>query len=316
MPHFTPTQGRYLSFIHTYTEGFGVPPAESEIAEAMKVQPPSVNGMLKTMVKKGLISKEAGVARSIEILIDPGEIPRWKKKMHCNLQMWAPADASQEWLDERTDEIIEHRRAERRKAKNTIATRNSSAPETIYRFKITLRGTKPPIWRRIETHDATIEQLHELIQIGMGWMNSHMHEFNLGGTRYTHSDFLQDQFDDLGAENYEELSITDWIARHGKKLKMKYMYDYGDSWEHDVVLEGIFPSEPDVEYPRCVTGKLACPPEDVGGVWGFYDFIEAITDPKHERHQELLEWCGPFDPNEFDPATTTARMQQGLPHYQ
>jgi len=315
MSQFTPTQGRYLSFIHAYTEGFGVPPAESEIAEAMKVRPPSVNGMLKTLAKKGLIRKQPGEARSIEMMVDPDEIPRWKKKLHCKMEFWAPADASKEWLDQRTDEIIQFRKAGRAKAKNKIATRNSASPNTIYRFKISLRDTKPPIWRRIETHDATIEQFHGLIQTAMGWTNSHMHEFDVGGARYTHPGFLQDQFDDFGAESYAGLGITDWIARYGEKLRMKYLYDFGDGWEHDVVLEGVFAAEPEAEYPRCVTGKLACPPEDVGGVWGYYDFVEAVTDPKHERHEELLEWHGPFDPNDFDSAQTTERMQQGLPSY-
>lgn len=125
----------------------------------MKVQPPSANGMFKSMVKKGLISKEPGVARSIEILIDADEIPRWKKKINSTMKLWAPVDASREWLDQRGDDIIRRRKAARRKAKNQIATRNHSSPETIYRFKITLRNTKPPIWRRIETHDASIEQL-------------------------------------------------------------------------------------------------------------------------------------------------------------
>jgi len=111
MPQFTPTQARYLSFIHAYTEGFGVPPAETEIAEALKVQPPSVSGMLKTMVKKGLIHKTPGAARSIEILVETSEIQPWKKKMHCTVKFYAPKNASKEWLDCRTNAIIAAREA-------------------------------------------------------------------------------------------------------------------------------------------------------------------------------------------------------------
>lgn len=315
MSQFTPKQGQYLSFIHAYTEGFGMPPSESEIAAAMKVRPPSVNGMLKTLVKNGLIQKVPGEARSIEILIDPGQIPRWKKKIHCKMKLWAPVDASEEWLNQRFDEVIQHRIAELAKKKNKVASRNSDSPEIVYRFKITLRNTKPPIWRRIETHDATIEQFHELIQTAMGWTNSHLHEFDVDGTHYTHPGFLQDQFDDFGAVSYAEHRITDLSARYGEKLQMRYMYDFGDGWEHDIKLEEVFPAEPKAKYPRCVAGKLACPPEDVGGVWGFYEFVEAVSDPKHDRHEELVEWYGPFDPNEFSLDETTERMQQGLPNY-
>ncbi len=313
MPEFTPTQARYLSFIHAYTEGFGVPPAESEIAEALRVQPPSVSGMLKTLVKKGLIQKVPGESRSIEILVDPTEIPPWKKKMHSNLQFWAHKDATKQELEQIGDILIARRKAARAKAKNPTATRNSSSPETIYRFKISLRNTKPPIWRRIETHDVTIEQLHGLIQTAMGWANSHMHEFDVGGSRYLHPMFLQDEFEDNGAESYANLTIKDWIAQYGETLRMKYMYDFGDGWQHDVVLEGGFPAEPGTDYPRCIAGKLACPPEDVGGVVGYYDFVAAITNPKHEQHKELLEWSGPHDPNSFDPAKATEAMQVGLP---
>jgi hypothetical protein len=276
MPLFTPTQARYLSFIHAYTEGFGMPPSEAEIAVAMKVQPPSVSGMLKTMVKKGLVEKTPGEPRSIEILIDTGEIPPWKKKLKCNLSFYAPADASPETLNQIGDELIRRRKAERAKARSKIATRNSSSPDTIHRFKITLLNSKPPIWRRIETHDVTIEQFHELIQTSMGWTNSHMHAFEITGDRFTHPGFLADSYDDFGAASYAGISLTDWIAKYGAKMRMKYIYDFGDDWNHDVALEGVFPAEANVVYPRCVAGKLACPPEDVGGVYGYTEYRSGI----------------------------------------
>ena len=122
MPRFTPTQGRYLSFIYAYTEGLGVAPAEAEIAEALQVQPSSVSGMLKTMVKKGLIQKKPGEARSIEILVDANVIPPWTRALHCNLKIYAPANASKKWLAQRGDEIIAARKAKRAKASPSIAT--------------------------------------------------------------------------------------------------------------------------------------------------------------------------------------------------
>ena len=117
MPEPTKTQLRYLSFIHAYTEGFGQAPSMQEIADALKVSSPSVNGMLKSLEKKGMVEREAGTARSIEILVDPASIPVWKKRLKSNFQFWAPANASQEWLDQRMEAIIEHRKTERRRAK-------------------------------------------------------------------------------------------------------------------------------------------------------------------------------------------------------
>jgi SOS-response transcriptional repressor LexA len=128
MSQITPTQARYLSFILAYAEGFGVPPSEAEIAEAMKVQPPSVSGMLKMLVKKRLIERTPGKPRSIEILIDTGEIPPWKKKLRCNLKFYAPVDASPETLDEIGDEMIRQRKSQREKTKNKNATEVARLP--------------------------------------------------------------------------------------------------------------------------------------------------------------------------------------------
>ena len=82
-------------------------------------------------------------------------------------------------------------------------------------------------------------------------------------------------------------------------MKFVYEYDFGDGWQHAIKLEGTANAEPGIKYPRCTDGKRACPPEDVGGVWGYVEFLEAISDPEHERHEELMEWAGEFDPDEF-----------------
>ena len=161
MTEFTPTQGRYLSFIHAYTEGFGHPPAESEIGKAMKVSPPSVNQMMKTLEKKGFIRRRSGVARSIEILLPPDSIPKWKKRITATQRVWMRVDPSSQ------------------------NKQRAGSNATVFRWKITLKETKPAIWRRIETKDVALEQLHELIQTSMGWMNSHLHCFEIGDKRYT-----------------------------------------------------------------------------------------------------------------------------------
>ncbi|QDU92511.1 IS1096 element passenger TnpR family protein [Lignipirellula cremea] len=289
MSDFTPTQGRYLAYIHRYIEGFGLPPAESEIAEAVGVSPPSVNQMMKTLEKKGLIRRQPGVARSIEILIDPDTLPPWKgKRITRTVTEWVRVRPPAESLP---------------------------ADTKVYRLKITLRGASPPIWRRIETTDVTLGKLHELIQTAMGWTNSHLHQFEVGDLRLMDSRLFMDDFQDLGAMDYAGVRLSHLLAPQGSKKQLIYLYDFGDGWEHKVTLEAVSLVEPGVSYPRCTGGKRACPPEDVGGVWGFVDFVAAVTDPDHSEHDAMLEWYGPFDPAAFDPKEATQQMKEGLPEW-
>ena len=291
MTDFTPTQGRYLAFIHAYTEGFGLPPAESEIAAAIGVSPPSVNQMMKTLEKKTLIRRQPGVPRSIEILIAPDAIPKWRgKRITRTVKVWT--------LDEG--------------AKN-ITGRGNGRKAAVYRFKITLRDTEPAIWRRIESKDVTLEKLHDLIQTAMGWTNSHLHQFEIANTRYTDPRFMDDAFDDFGAIDYSGMRVSDLVSEYGAKLRMGYEYDFGDGWRHEIVLESVIEPEMGIRYPRCIGGERACPPEDIGGVYGFADYVEAITNPNHSEHDDFLEWNGPFDPAEFDATRATRRMKKGLP---
>ena len=291
MTAFTPTQGRYLAYIHAYSEGFGLPPAESEIAAAIGVSPPSVNQMMKTLERKALIRREPGVPRSIKILIARDAIPKWKgKRITRTMKVWT------------LDKPATHN-----------AGRASGHNATVYRFKITLKDAEPAIWRRIETKDVTLESLHELIQTAMGWTNSHLHQFEIADTRYTDPRFMMDDFDDFGAIDYSGMRVSDLVSEHGAKLRLGYEYDFGDGWQHEVVLEKVTESEPGTRYPRCIAGERACPPEDVGGVYGFADYVEAITNPNHSEHDDFLEWNGPFDPKEFDVTQATRRMKKGLP---
>ena len=291
MAEMTPTQGRYLAYIRAYAEGFGLPPAESEIAEAMGVSPPSVNQMMKALEKKGIIRRQPGVPRSIEILVADHAIPKWKgKRITRTVREWTLAKPAARRFKQSSDENA-----------------------AVYRFKIVLLDTDPVIWRRIETKDVMLEKLHELIQTAMGWTNSHLHQFEIADVRYTDPRFMRGDFDDFGALDYGGIRIGDLISKHGSKLRMSYEYDFGDGWQHEVVLEKVMQSEPGAKYPRCLDGERACPPEDVGGVYGFADYVEAITNPNHSEHGELLEWNGPFDPAQFDAAKATRRMKQGLP---
>ncbi len=166
----------------------------------------------------------------------------------------------------------------------------------IYQLKVTLKGSKPPIWRRIQVPaDTKLSQLHWMLQDVMGWMNSHMHQFRVGQTYYG------EPSPDYDFEVEDERKITLSQAAPGAKKKIVYDYDFGDDWEHEILVEKVLEPEPGVRYPICIAGKRACPPEDCGGVWGYAEFLEAIRDPKHPEHEDMLEWVGgAFDAEEFD----------------
>jgi hypothetical protein len=165
----------------------------------------------------------------------------------------------------------------------------------IYQLKITLRDTKPPVWRRVQVQDCTLGRLHDVIQTCMGWTNSHLHAFEVGGEQYSEPD--PDGM--METEDERKVKLSQVVARGFKKFA--YTYDFGDNWDHTVEVEKTLEAEPGVRYPRCVDGKRACPPEDCGGPWGYADFLKAIRDPKHPEHEDMLEWAGDgFDPEEFD----------------
>jgi DNA-binding transcriptional regulator YdaS (Cro superfamily) len=206
MVEMTPTQGRYLAYIRAYTDGFGLPPAESEIAEALGVSPPSVNQMMKSLERKGFIRRQPGVPRSIEILVADDAIPKWKgKHIKRTVREWTQDSPAAGHLGEASD-----------------------GKAAVYRFKIILQDTDPVIWRRIETKDVTLEKLHELIQTAMGWTNSHLHQFEIAGVRYTNPRFMIGNMGDFGAIDYTGIRIGDLVSKHGLKLRMGYEYDFGD----------------------------------------------------------------------------------------
>ncbi len=124
-------------------------------------------------------------------------------------------------------------------------------------------------------------KLHQVIQIVMGWTDSHLHHFLADGTYYSfpHPD---SDWDDAGEEDSQQVTLAQ-IAVHEKR-KLTYVYDFGDSWEHEIMVEKILPPEIETKYPQCIAGKRACPPEDIGGIWGYYDFLEALNDPNHNEH--------------------------------
>lgn len=167
---------------------------------------------------------------------------------------------------------------------------------TMYRLKVTLRGSRPPIWRRLEVRgDTTLFQLHQILQVVMGWTDSHLHQFRRGTTYYGEPD---PEFGEP-RENERRVRLSEVLRK--PRDRMVYEYDFGDGWEHDVVRESDASKTAGGSHPRVVAGQGACPPEDVGGLGGYYGFLEAIRNPKHPEHHDMLEWCGKhFDPDAFD----------------
>lgn len=165
----------------------------------------------------------------------------------------------------------------------------------IYQLKVTLRHVHPPVWRRILLPaDTKLPKLHRVLQVVMGWEDEHLHAFQKGQVQYG-----EPSRDFPGMFKNERNVRLDQIAGVGDRFV--YEYDFGDGWEHDVVVEKALPAEKGKRYPVCIDGKRACPPEDCGGPPGYENLLEALADPKHEMHDDMIEWIGEeFDPEAFE----------------
>ena len=199
------------------------------------------------------------------------------------------------------------------KAKPTARSAKAAKPiasGTIYQLKITLEGIRPPIWRRVQTKDCSLAKLHDLIQVGMGWFDGHLHVFQIGGDEY--GDPVQwpkdGMFDEEKLDEHK-LKLSE-IVGWGLK-KFRYEYDMGDSWLHAILMEKVVAPDAGAKYPRCIAGARACPPEDCGGPWGYGDLLDALEKPQGPRHQEILEWLGgDFDPEAFDVEEINRTLQK------
>src|SRR5205807_2335117 len=152
------------------------------------------------------------------------------------------------------------------------------AAERVYQFRITLLDSRPPIWRRIQVKNGTLDKLHEHIQTAMGWTNSHLNHFKVGDQYYGDPLLMDENFEEFGYEDSTTTKVSDILPGTGKRFRFEYEYDFGDSWWHEVLFEGCLRAEPGGRYPACVEGARSCPPEDVGGVGGYERFLEAIAD--------------------------------------
>jgi len=171
------------------------------------------------------------------------------------------------------------------------------ASQNVYRLKLWLCDIKPEIWRRLEVPAAiTLPKLHRVIQIAVGWEDYHLHKFNIGRRSYE----IPDPEDLHGSKAADERRVKLNTTVREVGTEFNYLYDFGDGWEHRLRLEAITLPEEGIFYPRCIGGARSGPPEDAGGPPGYADYLNAISDPSHERHEDLLEWRGPFDPEAFD----------------
>ncbi len=172
-----------------------------------------------------------------------------------------------------------------------------------YQLRIDLRGTKPPIWRRVLVPPSQpLDRLHDVIQVAMGWLDGHLHMFVKGRQTYAVPNPWDDDWVLPGMPatlDEREFGVSQ-LLKHEKDW-LTYEYDFGDGWAHRVTLQKILSYDPSIRLPACTGGKRRCPPEDSGGVWGYYGQLEILKDPDHPEHEDVREWMGEdFDPEEFD----------------
>ncbi len=177
----------------------------------------------------------------------------------------------------------------------------------IFQLKISLNEVQPPIWRRIQVPgDVSLFKLHFIIQVAMGWTNSHLHEFQIEDHYYGTQ--WDDGWETRDIRDEKDYRLDQVLA--GEGVQFGYLYDFGDSWEHTILVEELLEPVEGQQYPTCLDGARACPPEDVGSTWGYQDFLEAIDDPSHSEHEDYLAWIGgKFDPEAFDRDRTDAELK-------
>ncbi|WP_245643987.1 plasmid pRiA4b ORF-3 family protein [Paraburkholderia oxyphila] len=172
-------------------------------------------------------------------------------------------------------------------------------------MKIELSGIKPLIWRRVLVPETiTLAKLHRVIQAAMGWYDYHLHEFEIAGERYGIPD---PEFDDKSVVSEVRVRLSKSL---GGAASLRYVYDFGDDWEHKIKVEKVLPADA-CPTPVYLGGANACPPEDVGGPYGYAGFLEAIADSAHPEHERMIDWYGEtFDPTAIDHDLIQAELQR------
>ncbi len=178
--------------------------------------------------------------------------------------------------------------------------------EKIYQFKISVIGTKPLVWRRILVPSSySFWELHVAIQDAMGWLDYHLHIFEMKdpNTNLTIEIGMPDEEDAMWERKIlpdHKTGISKYFSEDNKKAI--YEYDFGDSWRHEIKFEKILEADSKDNYPKCIDGKMACPPEDCGGIGGYYNLTEIINNPSDEEYNDIIDWLGgEYNYEEFDP---------------
>jgi len=191
------------------------------------------------------------------------------------------------------------------KVKTTMANIIILPGRQVYQCKVILAGSRPRVWRKFHVpKDYTLHKLHKVLQIVMGWEEYHLYEFQVDRTSYG------EPHPDYGNKMKDSRSIK--ISQVANRTtKFKYIYDFGDGWQHEVLIQKILTMQHDVRYPVCLGGANACPPEDCGGMGGYGSFLRAIRNPAHKEHERMLDWIGgEFDPTTFDLERVNARLKR------
>jgi len=170
-----------------------------------------------------------------------------------------------------------------------------SVAKNVWSLRITLSGSEPMIWRHVLLKsEITLHKLHEIIQGAMGWENSHLYEFSINGIRYG----LPDPEAEVRSKDSKKAKLKELLSVGDR---FKYIYDFGDGWQHEIVVEGEKSFNPFMRYPTCTAGENACPPEDCGGLPGYQNLLETLSNPKDFEYGSMMEWVGGFfDPKGFD----------------
>ena len=180
-----------------------------------------------------------------------------------------------------------------------------SSVNMVYQLKVTLKGVRPPIWRRVLVGDTTtLARLHAILQVVMGWEDSHMHSFKIDGVEYGEPSI--DSY--VTVKDERRFALGEVVSK--VKTKFLYTYDFGDEWQHELLVEEILPIAAEQPLPACVAGKRAGPPEDVGGAWGYMALLEARDNPRHPERENFARLIAAYDPEAFDLAAVNTRLRQ------
>jgi hypothetical protein len=171
--------------------------------------------------------------------------------------------------------------------------------ETILQVKISLLESDPLVWRTVLLPSSfTLAKLHEVIQFAMGWEFSHLHEFQTKSGSYSDPKYFTDGFGKK-PENEKKVDLASFVEAQIRKFT--YIYDFGDGWQHEIKIEKVLKKDPKIHYPVCIAGENACPPEDCGGLPGYYEILDLLSNPRKKDENGMREWVGPdFNPKHFD----------------